>query len=433
MSHKLGETSCYMDGIRVKISEKYKPPPKITLAMTYAQRLTLNRQLQDNLQSYNFDTSFCVKEKMKEWRMARCNIATQQKIKLEKLAIEEKLKKKKELESVQVNAVNADSNKITGGKESEEGLLIPTQSNILTPIPLAPQKYVQTIDDASPINISDFEPDTSSPFDNLELKSINDLEELKIVLQNEDKSKYQHKLDKNNHYPIPNNQICEPSHNSYCNLSVSLPSTIPNQAHHQYSTVSAATSTMDTNGYAPYYGNSSDLYTFYKSSDHNSLNNFTRNVNNADSGCATDKELSQAYNMVPDILKALQNQLNLNIQQEQSVNVDANLMAAGGQMQHSKIKSIDNHFSMEDDKLENPYHNLSKSTQSICDSIATMGFPVARVARVCKLVGDDEKKIVEYLLCQSQLMDLGFSEEKVTSALNESDNNRDKALELLIS
>lgn len=38
-----------MDGVCVKISEKYKPPPRINLAITYSQRISLNRQIQDVL------------------------------------------------------------------------------------------------------------------------------------------------------------------------------------------------------------------------------------------------------------------------------------------------------------------------------------------------------------------------------------------------
>ncbi|CAH1977955.1 unnamed protein product [Acanthoscelides obtectus] len=52
-------------------------------------------------------------------------------------------------------------------------------SNILTPIPLSCTKNQVTMEVKDKnINISDFENDTYSPFDNMELKSINDIEEL---------------------------------------------------------------------------------------------------------------------------------------------------------------------------------------------------------------------------------------------------------------
>lgn len=65
----------YTDGLKVKISERYKPPPVINLAMTSSQRLILNQQIRDNLPRYDFNLESNVKCKMKEWRDARALIA----------------------------------------------------------------------------------------------------------------------------------------------------------------------------------------------------------------------------------------------------------------------------------------------------------------------------------------------------------------------
>lgn len=68
-------------------------------------------------------------------------------------------------------------------------LLDPTQSQntqVLQPIPAQQINFkVSSYDNmlTKNINISDFESDTSSPFDNMELKTINDLEELASVLK----------------------------------------------------------------------------------------------------------------------------------------------------------------------------------------------------------------------------------------------------------
>lgn len=40
---------------------------------------------------------------------------------------------------------------------------------------------------------------------------------------------------------------------------------------------------------------------------------------------------------------------------------------------------------------------------------------------------------MEHLLAMSELLDLGFSENKVSEALIQSDNDKDKALDILIS
>lgn len=45
------------------------------------------------------------------------------------------------------------------------------------------------------------------------------------------------------------------------------------------------------------------------------------------------------------------------------------------------------------EKLPNPYAKLSDKLQSMCQKIHGMGFPLDRVARVCTLVGDSDKKV----------------------------------------
>lgn len=59
-------------------------------------------------------------------------------------------------------------------------------TQVLQPIPAQQTEYKMSSYDSmltKNINISDFESDTSSPFDNMELKTINDLEELASVLK----------------------------------------------------------------------------------------------------------------------------------------------------------------------------------------------------------------------------------------------------------
>lgn len=62
----------------------------------------------------------------------------------------------------------------------------PQNTQVLQPIPAQQMNFKMSSYDAmltKNINISDFESDTSSPFDNMELKTINDLEELASVLK----------------------------------------------------------------------------------------------------------------------------------------------------------------------------------------------------------------------------------------------------------
>lgn len=62
-----------------------------------------------------------------------------------------------------------------------------------------------------------------------------------------------------------------------------------------------------------------------------------------------------------------------------------------------------------------------------------MGFQREMVIRAVSRVGGDDKKIVEHLIPLSELLQMGFEEERVSEALIKFDNNKDRALDYLIS
>lgn len=55
------------------------------------------------------------------------------------------------------------------------------------------------------------------------------------------------------------------------------------------------------------------------------------------------------------------------------------------------------------------------------------------VLRAVERLGDNDKKIVEHLIPLSELIPLGFEEERISEALIKFDNNKDRALDYLIS
>lgn len=62
-----------------------------------------------------------------------------------------------------------------------------------------------------------------------------------------------------------------------------------------------------------------------------------------------------------------------------------------------------------------------------------MGFHREMVLRAVSRIGDDDKKIVEHLIPLSELLQMGFEEERVSEALIKFGNNKDRALDYLIS
>lgn len=421
MTHRQGQDlqGSYMDGIVVKISEHYKPPPRINLPITYAQRLSLNKQIQDNMPNYNFVLETNVKQQIGALKNARnCIVQRSQErcelIKEERHKRDERRQKEievKEKEILNSEIVNTSTltqtvtNSVFIAPETSQtytsnpGILVPTQvtlyGNILTPIPL--KNSVNNINckptDRSPFNISDFEADTSSPFDNMELKTLNDMEELAQVLKKD-----------------------EPVH-----------ATTVSQMYSMYSPVQSVTSNCcsEYGSYLRSDGGSgitqtSNIYTFPpKMSPYNQQGySRTNGYNFSPDSVSFDKPANVSYpftsfvsdhntiqntryntKSVPDIMKALETELEnhhiSNTHSEHSSYVKNHSVIKRKCSTPIMAKSKDN--------LDDPYGTLPKNLQDLCTSISLMGFPLPRVARACKVLGDDHKKVISKFRCSGCL------------------------------
>ncbi|XP_011871826.1 PREDICTED: uncharacterized protein LOC105564213 [Vollenhovia emeryi] len=158
----------YMDGVHVKIAEAYKPPRKIGLPAAYNNRLPDVSKL-----VYDFSLERSVLEKICEWRKARQACSKARQVRL-------KEKRKKEREETPPSPPPLDC-----AKQLPVNAPPAPETTILTPQPLSPpasdlQDHAKT---NGGLDYADFDNDTSSPFDNMELKTINDMEELAQVLQ----------------------------------------------------------------------------------------------------------------------------------------------------------------------------------------------------------------------------------------------------------
>ncbi|XP_033216576.1 ubiquitin-associated protein 1 [Belonocnema kinseyi] len=170
MARASNSTQCesvatYMDGVHVKIAEAYKPPRKIALPAAYNNRLP-----DASRYCYDFTLERSVLQKMSEWRKARLSNSEAREARLEE-------KRKKEEESPTPPGENSAQLPIKGAPVPETTILTP---QLLSPPPYHSQNCnIQS----NQLNYADFDNDTSSPFDNMLLKTINDKEELAQVLQ----------------------------------------------------------------------------------------------------------------------------------------------------------------------------------------------------------------------------------------------------------
>lgn len=237
----------YMDGVPVKISERFKPPPKITLPQSVINRLAQVESggtLRGATASYDFELEATVLKRLTEWRAAKEKerYDREERLRLKekeraRLADEEQKRKLNQISYPNTDDLSSASEGEDDGSEEEENdesspsgsseeriqqthtpsvvssgagqlshmnkfdtILMPTVlPDVATSAIVSTEKV---IDSSSPlnfsipkntnllnnnnsiynkINYSDFENDTSSPFDNMELKTINDLDILAQV------------------------------------------------------------------------------------------------------------------------------------------------------------------------------------------------------------------------------------------------------------
>lgn len=216
----------YMSGVPVKIAENYKPPKKLALTQSVSQRLSTASGITTQLlerSTYDFGLEQTVLAKMNEWQRVRQreNCDRKERMRLYQQERQSVLdaKQKQMLTAVTYPSTDElssdddgdDSGHGTSSDASKSAATATVQSqkrtqlqqqqqqqfsppscfnNILMPTVMPGQEKGQTqlsigstvkSPHYSKFNFREFENDTSSPFDNVELKTINDLDILTEV------------------------------------------------------------------------------------------------------------------------------------------------------------------------------------------------------------------------------------------------------------
>lgn len=379
----------YMDGVHVKIAEAYKPPRKVCLPAAYNNKLPDISKL-----TYDFSLERLVLEKMTEWHKVK-----QANNKARHTRLDEKRKKEKEEASPPSPPPLPDNI-----KQMPINAPVP-EPTILTPQPLTlPANDLQDHAKTNGLNFADFDNDTSSPFDNMELKTINDMEELAQVLQ-----------------PTSQWVPAEKLGNFLNELTVN---------------------------------DQSELQKEKKSE-----------TGKSQSSDQKDEEKKYVkHRSVSAIMVELQRELGRSFMENWNLwpNVENPESTAHDIPKHEESTSS-NHTAEADLLL-----NLTDEDQKFARHLNDMGFPLSRAARAIRdLGGQDNKKVIEYLLTVQSLeetgipgddaekalvlthydqdkaktyyenlctlRDLGFPEDKASAALLKCNIDRDRALDFLIA
>lgn len=191
------QPNTFIDGVNVKISEQYKPPRRVILPVS-CQNCSFGEALYKQVSSkvlmdiivaliiylirlhdiqklflqYDFRLEQNVLNKLAEWKTLRREQFESRK---ERLTNEAKVCEE------HYNCISVNSAKNEGSQQCHQQLNSNLTDSVLTPV-CAKQISPSHKPVASNFNLSDFESDNSSPFDNMELKTINDMEVLATIL-----------------------------------------------------------------------------------------------------------------------------------------------------------------------------------------------------------------------------------------------------------
>lgn len=499
--------SDFMDGIPVKISEKYKRPPRIDLPYSVIE---CTIRAQNVVESVEYCSTFerNVLSKLKELKSAK---ETKKNERRHRLQLLEEAKQKKldaiaaaeaeeKLKQLSVSEVSYPSTDEISAMSPDDKLekncdICPTQDNspeydkiasveypcsstqesqlnILQPIQVQ-SNYQQSnlLDDPDPLqeykmqpkmkkvpqynqNIEtltykDFENDTSSPFDNVELKTINDMELLAQVLQSQRDSAISCETQTFNqdqmypgyancatqaqiegmsylpnayveqqiqgpsvvysspqHYPVPNGfyiqaENCDnalPMENVYMpNYQYYVP-TEP-YAGQYYNQLPNSRDLQIQNGSTfipqPYYFSYPQVPLPYVANNLNS--NTVQEVKNQEDArnpsMTSQNTVKSRSRSVPDIVKELNDELVSAKQRAHERSYNASPANVKVPRSSSSSDKKEERRKQKKENLSNPFEKLSPKLQSMCQKIHGMGFPLDRVARMCSLIGDNDKKV----------------------------------------
>lgn len=190
----------YTDGVPIKISEKYKPPPTIHLPTKIIQQLA-KTEVPVAFEDYNFSLEHKIISKTTEWInwRARDKSERQERIQQRNLARLKQLEAEQKHKLNQVSYPSTDD--ISSCEEDDElatveqiiprekpfsptdfnTILMPTQALQQDPINAKKSHRRFASNSSNKIDFSFFESD-ASPFDHLEMKSMNEMEVLAQVL-----------------------------------------------------------------------------------------------------------------------------------------------------------------------------------------------------------------------------------------------------------
>lgn len=346
----------YTDGVPIKISEKYKPPPAVHLPTRIIQQLA-KTEVPVAFEDYNFDLEHKIISKTSEWINWRSRDKSErlERIHQRELARLKHLEEEQKRKLNQVSYPSTDdedeelTNEATNSHSNQQQQIIPNEkpfsptnfNTILMPTqalqdPVSVKKSHRRFasNSSNKIDFSFFESDTS-PFDHLEMKSMNEMELLAQVLGSSTKGQPQdvsnlernsssesessdHQKNNNNvsHEPaaeMAQHQPQQPQYQqSYAPHSYNNYYGMREASQGYYYPASNVTATQTPLNFSQANHQNQFLYTqsYAVNYDYNNYRAMVNNNNTIVNGTSDKTEVSSKSKSVPSILMELNDELN---------------------------------------------------------------------------------------------------------------------------
>ncbi|XP_064540233.1 ubiquitin-associated protein 1 [Drosophila montana] len=490
-----------MDDVPVKIVERYKPPPLVyQLPPTIANRLAQyspNYYAEEQAYHYDYQLERSVLSKCQHWRRMRHQQHQARQMRQE----QRKQERQRALEAKQKEMLGAveypSAAELSSDSDDDEQLAVesPTtttasaaatttsinaaasreqlepksinscnfynilQPTILSGIAAAPP-VVTLHKRNSSLNYADFEYNmNSTPFDNIEMKTINDLDILAQVLHQTQLTQTAQATSEPEPEPEPEREpenkveqsqqpalelavttlaetkatLDSVNFQVHCDDAQDIPAMYPTPLYNTPTQQHVYPHMVYNQHYYPQLSSQQQLYPNHNYLQHSFANGYASPTQlpplpPTSFLSANTQDADAKSRSVPDILRELKTELQQAEKRRTRLHShnenESQTLALTLPQQHQP--------NSQQPSNANIFQELAVPAQKLAQRISSMGFPLERVAKVVSLCGVDDKKIIEHLIPLGELMDLGFEETKISAALLKFNNNKDKALDYLI-
>ncbi|XP_054159666.1 ubiquitin-associated protein 1-like [Oppia nitens] len=324
--------------------------------------------------------------------------------------------------------------------------------------------------------VKDFESDTSSPFDFVELQSIDYMQELNDVFQAFNTKTSQHQkptVDECHNKDVKSDNVLNNTNNMCLNQNLSAVhnmngvNVMSAYGHHQQSGVTSMATPVSVAHSGHLYNSqwTTTASTSYSPID----NNMSVTTTNINYNYITDNNISNPSDPQQNLLRSSKSVSDLPtlVDSEDSLKTTVRRQRSHTppcSTPKNKTRNVNEKQTL---ILNDPYNELSQFSKDFVNSINSMGFERSRVARAVKHIDNDHKKVIDFLLqvqkleesgydcCESeialhmnnyqipeakkfleslrQLSEVGFDKREIIKALIKCNNDRDKALDILLN